>query len=100
MFLATVWTLDHRRIDLDSFLANVVVALIGIAVLADVSPHFFFEGVAVDTLDGRVVIRKDIADWCIEMIVPRPNDRSILATLPTLRLPRQQLVGINREHID
>lgn len=84
--------------------ANVVISLIGIAVLADVSPHLFFEGVAVDTFNRRVVIRKDIADWCIEMIVPRPNDRSVLATLPTLRVPRQQLVGVNRkiikEHLD
>jgi hypothetical protein len=100
VFFATVWTLDHEWIDLDRFPVNVVVALIGIAVLADVSPHLFFESVAVDTFDRGIVIPKDISNWCIEMIVPRPNNRSILATLPTLRLPLQQLVGINREHID
>jgi hypothetical protein len=67
--------------------------------LADIPPHLFFECIAVDTFNGRIIVRKDIADWCIEVIVSRPNNKGVFATLPTLRLPRQQLIGVNRKSI-
>jgi hypothetical protein len=56
VFFTAVRTLDEWRVNFDRLLADVVVALIGIAVLADVSPHLFFESVAVNTFDRCVVI--------------------------------------------
>lgn len=99
MFFTTIRAFHKGWVFVESLSADVMIALVGVAMLTEVPPHLFFERVAVHAFDRRVVLGQYAANWCIEMVVPGPHDRGLLAALPALCPPRQQFFTVNWEII-